>query len=537
MASTCPSHLHPRPPPTGCFSRDATAGPASVASVAPPLLLSAMTTEAVCERVQQIDGIDQSVAAQYGATIRKANVNGRVLSQCDIDELKREMSMNFGDWQLFRATVLDLRLLESQVLQEEAASEQGSVGGGASEVGRRAPAPMYSFNMSFEELSTLGGLEDAPRTGWMGGAHRTVSMSSLTSQASSNDIARLTERQQDEYRSAYQEYAAQMSQVETGGGERPVQPTPGQFMTAPPEDQSRDGGEPDGRKSFAKRSGKPAPDSADSASGADALDPITEEDEKGDHGAARAPPPRQALFPAAAAPEPEAGGGGGLGLGGGGLRYQKLTSDDEESEESDNAPLLKDATPPGARRPAAGSLALKGKDFLSDATLDKKDSSDSGVRSNESSPDRSLQDEEAELSRPERDDLIELDEDHAKRRLPRSLGGPREAAPARMSVGSEDGWPAAFNLNRTASSVALHNHANNRPRPPEGGPASSADPASSSGDVILSPSSASSARPGPDNENVRVVHLKRGLRPGDPPEVCSMSSDTVTFGEERESIL
>jgi hypothetical protein len=28
-----------------------------------------------------------------------------VLTQCNIDELKKEMNMNFGDWQLFRATV------------------------------------------------------------------------------------------------------------------------------------------------------------------------------------------------------------------------------------------------------------------------------------------------------------------------------------------------------------------------------------------------------------------------------------------------
>ncbi|KAJ8290612.1 hypothetical protein GJAV_G00015260 [Gymnothorax javanicus] len=34
-----------------------------------------------------------------------ANVNGRVLSQCDLLELKKEMDMNFGDWQLFKAMV------------------------------------------------------------------------------------------------------------------------------------------------------------------------------------------------------------------------------------------------------------------------------------------------------------------------------------------------------------------------------------------------------------------------------------------------
>ncbi|XP_068454901.1 kinase D-interacting substrate of 220 kDa B isoform X2 [Clinocottus analis] len=566
MASTCPSHLHTRPPPKLFFSRDGTTGPASVLSAAPSILLSSMATEAVCERVRQIEGIDQSMTAQYAATIRKANVNGRVLSQCDIDELKKEMSMNFGDWQLFRATVLDMRLIESQVLQEEAASEQGSVVGGHSEAGRRAAAPphagaaaspMYSFNMSFEELSTLG-LDDAQRnhTAWMGGAHRTASMTSLNSQESSNDIARLTDRQQDEYQSAYQEYIAQMAQVETGGagGERPIQPLPGQFMTSS-EDKSKDGVEQDGRKSFNKRSvgaGKPPADVADFASNADALDPITEEDEKGEHGAARSPltrktsAERSGLFHGAADLKLKAGGGS---------RYRKLTSDDEESEESDNAPLLRDGKKPADPRPPGGSLALKGRDYLSDATLDKKDSSDSGVRSNESSPNHSLQDEEAELSQLERADLIELDED--KRGLPSSLSGLQDPAVARMSICSEDqcsllasspeeSWPSSrsWNLNhRTSSDVTLNNNANaqqgNRPRPPAGSVASTSDPASSSGDVILSPSSSSSStstRPGPNNENVRVVHLKRGLKPGDPPEV-TVSSDTVTFGEERESIL
>lgn len=35
----------------------------------------------------------------------QANINGRVLAQCNIEELKKEMNMNFGDWHLFRSTV------------------------------------------------------------------------------------------------------------------------------------------------------------------------------------------------------------------------------------------------------------------------------------------------------------------------------------------------------------------------------------------------------------------------------------------------
>lgn len=35
----------------------------------------------------------------------QANINGRVLTHCNLDELKKEMEMNFGDWQLFRGMV------------------------------------------------------------------------------------------------------------------------------------------------------------------------------------------------------------------------------------------------------------------------------------------------------------------------------------------------------------------------------------------------------------------------------------------------
>uniref|UniRef100_A0A671NDT2 Kinase D-interacting substrate of 220 kDa-like n=1 Tax=Sinocyclocheilus anshuiensis TaxID=1608454 RepID=A0A671NDT2_9TELE len=140
----------------------------------PSILLASMSTDVVCERVRLIDGIDQNMLSQYTATIKKANINGRVLSQCNIDELKKEMNMNFGDWQLFRTTVIELRHVENQILNEEAPSEQGSstVGHvescrhtGASvhgEVGNTDTSPMYNFNLSFEELSNVG-LDEPPR--------------------------------------------------------------------------------------------------------------------------------------------------------------------------------------------------------------------------------------------------------------------------------------------------------------------------------------------------------------------------------------
>uniref|UniRef100_A0A674MJS9 Kinase D-interacting substrate 220b n=1 Tax=Takifugu rubripes TaxID=31033 RepID=A0A674MJS9_TAKRU len=555
MASTHPSHLHPCQPKV-CISQDFSAAPGSVVSTGPTIFLGSMTTEAVCELLRQIEGIDLSMLGQYGATVKKANVNGRVLSQCNIDELKKEMNMNFGDWQLFRATVLNMRHIENQLLHEEAASEQGSLVGSHADAGRRGGAPphasatnadgspMYNFNLSFEELSNVG-LDESTRQGgvpWMGAAHRTASMSSLNSQESSNDIGKLTDKQQAEYKNAYQEYIAQMSQLElsgAGGGERPVEPQPGQFMNLS-DDKNRE--EHDGRKPFSKRSGaKLAADNTD-FSNTDGLDPITEEDEKGEHGSSRTPVPcrssagRGGLFQGAADLKLKAGGG---------LRYQKLTSDDNESEESDNAPRMKDQKT--ELKPPASMLALKGKDSLSDAMLDKKESSDSGVRSSESSPNHSLQDEEADLSN--RSNLIELNDDSlvCPQGAPSSLCGLQDPAVVRMSICSEDqcsllasspeeSWPSSktYNLNRTPSNVTLNNNTNAQHANRHQQPAESSIGTTSSSDIIVS---STSSRPGPNNENVRVVHLKRGVTPGEPPEICTMSCDTVTFSEERESIL
>ncbi|XP_026146757.1 kinase D-interacting substrate of 220 kDa B isoform X4 [Carassius auratus] len=532
-------------------------GSASVVSGTPSMLLSSMSTDVVCERVKLIDGIDQSMLSQYTATIKKANINGRVLSQCNIDELKKEMNMNFGDWQLFRTTVIDLRHVETQILHEEAPSEQGSSMVGHVEscrhtgapvlggVGNTDSSPMYNFSLSFEELSNVG-LDEPPRHSnptWMATTHRTPSMSSLNSQESSNEICKLTDKQQAEYRNAYQEYIASMAQIEVGM-EKPVPPFVGQLMHSSSEDKKKDGGDQDGRKSISKRgSSKSGTDNTDYASAdTPTLDPITEEDEKVDHGSSKSLLGRKT-----------SGEKGSLFQGadlklkpGGGLRYQKLTSDDEESEESDNAPLLKDGKKPEPKASDAGDRSLgKGKDYLSD----KKDSSDSGVRSNESSPNHSLQDEEADLSQSERANLIELDEENSarKRGLPNSLSGLQDPAIVRMSICSEDqcsllasspeeSWPSSksYNLNRTPSNTTLNNNTNAQQGNNIRQPTDSSNSTTTGSDVIMTPGSSTTNT---QNENVRVVHLKRGLNPGDPPEILKVSSDTVTFGEERESIL
>uniref|UniRef100_A0A667XN04 Kinase D interacting substrate 220 n=1 Tax=Myripristis murdjan TaxID=586833 RepID=A0A667XN04_9TELE len=507
-------------------------------SGAPVVLLSSLNTDAVCERVKQIDGIDPNMLPQYTSIIKKANVNGRVLSQCNLDELKKEMEMNFGDWQLFRAMVMEQRNAESQaLLQDEsrAASEQGSSvhhgepsrrsGGAQHDVGG------FSLNLSFEELSGAG-LEEPPRHSsnphWPVANHRTSSMSSLNSQESSNDICKLTDKQQAEYRDAYREYISQMAQLEMSGsgGERPVQPHPGQFLqTTGSEDKgAKEGADQDSRKSFTKRGSKPS-DATDFPSGADAqpLDPISEEDEKLDHSTSS-----RTL---------------GFRVKGTVSGYQKLPSDEDSGpEEADNTtPLLhKEARASAlsvhtASQPT-GLLTKPG--FLSEILLDKKDSSDSGMRSSDSSSDRSLEEAEGEADRGREKEaeaakpsLIELElEGLVKKRglLPSSLSGLQDSTVARMSICSEapseaslmasspdEGWSSSgiSNLNRTASNTTLNN---NTSSPNSSESTFTASSLSVSPPVIISP--------GSTNTTTATVHHNQNLR-------------TISLGDERESVL
>ena len=49
------------------------------------------------------------------------NVSGRVLLNCNLEELKQLIGMNFGDWELFRVAALSLRERE---LNPRSASNQ-----------------------------------------------------------------------------------------------------------------------------------------------------------------------------------------------------------------------------------------------------------------------------------------------------------------------------------------------------------------------------------------------------------------------------
>ncbi|XP_076155619.1 kinase D-interacting substrate of 220 kDa B isoform X1 [Alosa pseudoharengus] len=508
--------------------------PGSGMAAAPWVPLSSMTTDMVCERAKQIEGLDTSMLEQYTTTIKKANVNGRVLSQCNLDELKKEMNMNFGDWQLFRAMVMEQRQAETQPLHDDsrAGSELGSSVGGPAETSRRPGGPpdatlapdgtmRYSLNLSFEELSNVG-LEEPQRhsnSNWTAPNHRTPSMTSLNSQESSNDICKLTDKQQAEYHTAYQEYIAQMAQLEGLGG-------PGM------EEKAKEG-EPDGRKAFPKGRSKVT----DTSDGDAQLDPITEEDEKPEPGsAARALLSRKTKGP--------------------GPRYQKVPNDEDDSgaEESDSTtPLLSqerkrqeaEAQPPDE----SAHLLPKGKDFLSEILLDKKESSDSGLRSSGSSSDHSLQDADSEPEAArEPQELIELLEPEGlvTKRLPRNLSGLQDPAVMRMSICSEapsegsalasspeENWPASAvtNLNRSASSSTLNNNNSSNSQHALRENTNTTATVADSPPIIISPGSTNNTTSSITttavlhNENLRALQRKRG------------PSSESHADEERESVL
>ncbi|XP_050989663.1 kinase D-interacting substrate of 220 kDa B isoform X1 [Labeo rohita] len=505
-------------------------GSGSVVSSGSQVLLSSLSIDGVCEKLRQIQGLDSCMLEQYIGTIKKANVNGRVLSQCNLDELKKEMNMNFGDWHLFRSMVLEQRHVENQLLNDEsgACSEQGSSVLTQLEPHRPSEAPQdvivnpenftYSLNLSFEELSGVGLEEPAKQHNaqWLVNTHRTPSISSLNSQESSNDICKLTDKQQAEYRNAYQEYISHMSQLEVSAAGR-ESPAQSQFLTASSEEKTKEG-EQDGRKPFAKKTSKPA-DIVDFSTVPDGglLDPITEEDEKSEHGSATKIPPRRKTK-------------------GQGPSYHSIPSDEEDSgdEETDATPLLREE--PWAAEPDLGLLA-KGKSFITDIMMDKK-SSDSGVRSSRSSSDHSLQDEESESAQEKEEKFEEKKEEEEahlielvlespvkKRVLPNRLSNLQDEPVARMSICSdipsdsstpEESWPtsAVSNLNCSPNNTALNNNINNSTQ--QETPDSTDCPS-----IIIRPGS-STENTTLANQNLRGVHRKKS---------------TTDTAEERESVL
>lgn len=260
--------------------------------------------------------------------------------------------------------------------------------------------------------------------------------------------------------------------------------------------QAKEGSDQDGRKSFSKQGSKGSDATDFPGNDVQQLDPISEEDEKLDHSTSSRVK---------------------------GDSYQKLPSDEDSGPEEDNTtPLLHKEK--GAEHRAALTTGLLNKpSFLSEILLDKKDSSDSGMRSSDSSSDPSLEDSDAP-----KPNLMELElEGLVKKRglLPSSLSGLQESTVARMSICSEAAseaslmasspdvdWPsgAVTNLNRSASNSTLNNNTSDLATATN----SNANNSSESAALIIVPG---------NGTTTATVH-NHNLR-------------TISLGDERESVL
>ena len=77
----------------------------------------------VCDAIHNvIDFISDDYKEIYSLNIKEKNINGQVLSVCDLTELKGELKMAFGDWELFKSWIVSKRLSQLNVAQRKAAT-------------------------------------------------------------------------------------------------------------------------------------------------------------------------------------------------------------------------------------------------------------------------------------------------------------------------------------------------------------------------------------------------------------------------------
>ena len=76
------------------------------------IYLSSLVVGQVCELVSAIQGMKNKEA--YSQTLIQQNISGKVLANCDLLELRQTLKMIFGDWELFKVVLTEMRELEAE---------------------------------------------------------------------------------------------------------------------------------------------------------------------------------------------------------------------------------------------------------------------------------------------------------------------------------------------------------------------------------------------------------------------------------------
>lgn len=78
-------------------------------------MLTQLNVDGICGLLDKLEGINNKKITEYKDRLQEHNINGVVLMNCELHELKAELRMAFGDWELFRTLVEALREKENSV--------------------------------------------------------------------------------------------------------------------------------------------------------------------------------------------------------------------------------------------------------------------------------------------------------------------------------------------------------------------------------------------------------------------------------------
>ncbi|CDW53719.1 Ank and Ank 2 and KAP NTPase and Ank 4 domain con taining protein [Trichuris trichiura] len=85
--------------------------------------LSVLTTQEVVNFLRKLPLSSVEATERYANSCHSANISGLVLSLCNLDTLKQELRMSFGDWEIFALIVNHLRAREASLQDEGKLSE------------------------------------------------------------------------------------------------------------------------------------------------------------------------------------------------------------------------------------------------------------------------------------------------------------------------------------------------------------------------------------------------------------------------------
>lgn len=126
-------------------------------------VLSKMSVDDICTVLSIISDIPAGNCASYQMQIRRQNISGQVLSVCDLDKLRSELQMSFGDWQLFNTCILYLREIETNINESSRSRRSRSACDSKSPTGSAGISPTFHYPQILVPQSQFVLCKDQPQ--------------------------------------------------------------------------------------------------------------------------------------------------------------------------------------------------------------------------------------------------------------------------------------------------------------------------------------------------------------------------------------